>query len=242
MTLGPIPATAPALTRAVERKSTKVRTWQAGTSGSGLLLALTLFLPAMKGCGDQPDVPVAHWTKMVADRDFSVDNIRTLLVCYGLAYVFGALACGGALARWADQPRWAQRSSRCTVALILLTTGILALSVLEPRHGSFTRTYSPEGPLWLVPAAGMTSLWLWAAQRLRERAPLGYALLGSMLCGCWFAYWIITTDHPLYGIYLSLFGSLGVAVATVGEVSAITGSSLPRAAANLLTCRPTGVG
>ena len=226
------PAGAPRSGEDARRLPTKAKGWQAFMSGSGLLLALTFVMPAIKDCSDQPVAPVGRWTEAVADHDFSFDNVCALFVVYGVAYAFGALLSCGSVARSTGHPLVARAFGRGILALLVVLTGTLAVCVLMPRHDEFTHGYAPDGPLWLLPALALGAVWLSAARRLGDFAYLVHALVGSVAAVSWFAYWIVVSDHPLYGLYLSLVGSVGTTVAAIGEAGAVTGASFVRAAAD----------
>ena len=80
--------------------------------------------------------------------------------------------------------------------------------------------------------------YLLISRRLGERAGLGRALFVSSMLFGWFSYWLLI-DRPLYGLYLSWIGSLGLCIGAAGEAAVLCGQHPFRTALQLLLCAPS---
>jgi hypothetical protein len=165
---------------------------------AGLLLFVTFFLPAVRGCQGEPTYPYQVATHLRTD------------MLYAAPYLFGLLAVifGGG---------WLLKQERSAPTLAKIYKWITAALALPFFYVLFEGLVHKSGPtkeqkMFAVFCAPCLGLFYLLLRRPRLHTSPG-ALCGRVLftggglCALWFLY-LIWLVEPLYGIYLSLISSL----------------------------------
>jgi hypothetical protein len=229
---------APSTELSPRRGAAPVRWWQTSTAASGLLLAFTFFLPAVKSCNGKPDIPAQEWLKLLGESTLSFGKISGCVILYGVAYLCGALLAAGALCRLLQPPPAVGRAARVGIAACLFFCASVALWFFFADTASLKKAFALNSHLLLLPMSFLPGTYLFLSRRMKENAYLVQSFITSLLLLSWFSFWM--HEDALYGLYLSWLGSLGLLVSTVGEAGALFGLSPFQALRHLLVCRPQG--
>lgn len=192
--------------------------WRSTASLGGLLLACTIFMPALKAC-DQVIVPAHDLAQQLASAEprASVAGLRGFagtVVVYLAPYLFGALAAAAALgrhwrARWAGLFAWGAFAVGATVLSITLVAVSLRIGETWP---------------WAI-AVLSGGGYVASSLRLRHHAPLRATMALSGCCVLWFSFWSMTGD-ALYGVWLSAVAAVALLAGTIGEGRVVLGRRL----------------
>jgi len=211
------------------------RSWRGLTTGAGLLVVATFFLPAMKSCDGSVTIPAREWTASLTAHDSNLDNVVAATFLYLVPYLAALFLMLGAAARLSPSSNrsrhWSRTADRGVTGCLLFTVLMTVSGACDALHQSF---HAADVPVAF--AVGL-SLWLLAARRLKEQGHLARALVTSGFLAAWFVFWSRSAD-ALYGVVLACAGSAGLLVGATGEAVALTGAPVHRAVWSLLSCRP----
>lgn len=217
----------------------RARPWRLLTAGGGLLLASTFFMPAVPGCNEQI-IPAREVYTTFADQASAPSTwVEFLGACAGiylmflLAYLFGlfvAVRAGMSLASGRSHSRPWVGAAMLILGCLLVLGFVVYYVATEPGISS---EWVPNLISTLVTCVllGYLLRVLW---RFGPRAHLGVAFLGSVAAVVWFACWVIP---GLYGVRLSMAGSVMILVGTIGEARVLTRRSWIGTIWRLGTCR-----
>lgn len=206
--------------------------WRRVSGLGGLLLASSFFFPAVRACSSDY-VPV----EMVLDAasDPSVEDVLLDIPVLIAPYLFGLLTFAGMLFA-AGGRRVAERTADRLIAVLMgvVTALLLAMIVLNlPAPGDWD-----VGEVVIVAMVLLTFVYLVGAARMGSSAAINIRWHGSVCCLAWFGFWFFSdVEAGRYGLWISLAGTLLIALGTITEASIRSGLRAPTTLARLLTCR-----
>lgn len=185
-----------------------------GSCFGGVLLACTLFMPALRACENSVTIPSHELAKELSRPSFpSLTGLAGVLALYLVPYLFGALAALAAIGRY-FHARWATK-----LAWGALVTGGFGLAVLILAvAGAGGKALS-----WDVPIA-IVGVYFCSSFGLRRSAPLRATMVCAFACVAWFGFW--SAIGGLYGVQLAFLGSLVLLLSSLAEGRVLLGRRL----------------
>ena len=188
----PDPPLAPTSLRYVAR-------WRRTAAFAGLLLACSIFMPALKAC-DSVIVPSEEVRKDLPGAR-NLEDFATIVFLYLAPYLFGALAAIAALAR-DRHASWAGFASWTTATVAALT---FAIGVVAAIDGGLA-------PVILLVIA--VAAYFCSSLRLGRNAPMRATMVFAAACSLWFGLWSL---GGYYGVRLSFVGATLLLAGSIGE-------------------------
>lgn len=222
----------------------RARPWRKLAIPAGLLLAATIFLPAVPSCNSDviPAAELASAVHSCTAWPLNWDAALWLLcgICAFLsAYLAGFLLAFAALARLRGWHGCGRLAEKCLLGVLLYTAVITSFffTWASARYGAPS---AEEWEIWLAYLVGpvVVLLYLLAAWRYSGSRFLSYGFILCLWIFCWFGGWfVLVFDTVRYGLRLSFVASGLLLVAMVGEARAVTGQTWRRTLGQLLTAR-----
>lgn len=178
-----------------------------GISGAaGLVVAITFFMPAVKGC-NSPTTPVEEWVKHPPQ---DAGDLIGLFSLYFVAYLLAGLLGVAALGRLSGA-RWARHVlvAALVVATLSLGGGAALVTLQIGQRFDF-------GSLLGAIAALVTALYIVSSRRFGEWGLLRGAMVIAAAGTTWFGFFTFG-GGALYGVVISFMGSLLLLGATIAE-------------------------
>ena len=221
---------------AAARRHGKLRRWRHLQALGGLMLASAFFMPAVKGC-NAPIVPAEEVFSGLSDGLGGIDDWLWSFLVYVAAYLFGLLSCLAVL-RHRHQPATRKKKPGISIAVLFgAVVGLLVVALIaELRSAS---VFSLGGTLFAILILVSCAFWL----RSVHMGPGGLLSLrwyAAVCCIIWFGWWwvhLFTGETIYYGMWVSLAGSVLLAISCVAEASIRCRSSTWATLRKLLTCR-----